>query len=292
MANEEWFLFYGPQLANPILQKLNPSKRHSVHVKDAYLSFSYPGIPFLEPCYPTAIVRGINDTDFKGKDKKGDEESYKKWLWERCSPGVGELFGNGVPELEGVAMLLPQGVVEQIKNSQVQCTPFEDGDKSKSAGPTFTATALILPFTSRFKDRGIAPSSKTLMRVIRPAITSGLSLDFMSHLVLIRPAPPPTTSKMLFITFLLIPHFLFLFLPLHLAQLLLSLLVSGLRRFDGFEVGEARKVLSGTIAALQVGKKEVAQWSWVWAGWWERWMPDFSSKADRKKEAVKVGSGL
>jgi hypothetical protein len=68
---------------------------------DAFLAFSLPGIPFLEPAYATALVKGYNDAgEWEGVDKDGrGGEAYRRWVWERCCPGM-DYTGEVPPSLE------------------------------------------------------------------------------------------------------------------------------------------------------------------------------------------------
>lgn len=115
-----------PDLQNPIdpslclptakllAARLGPTKplsSHTVLVPTAFLSFDMRGLPYLEPCFTSAIVEGVNDLGWSGlggkegegeqltKEEKEGNEGYRKWVWERCCPGL-EFTGELPPRLE------------------------------------------------------------------------------------------------------------------------------------------------------------------------------------------------
>lgn len=93
-----------PSTAKLLAARLGPTKplsSHTVLVPTAFLSFDMRGLPYLEPCFTSAIVEGVNDLGWEGltKEEKEGNEGYRKWVWERCCPGL-EFTGELPPRLE------------------------------------------------------------------------------------------------------------------------------------------------------------------------------------------------
>jgi hypothetical protein len=67
-------------------------------------------VPFIEPCFCSAIVQGYNDQEGhlgegdSSRDEKEGDGDYRRWVWERCSPGR-EYKGSLPPHLEVRALL-------------------------------------------------------------------------------------------------------------------------------------------------------------------------------------------
>lgn len=77
-----------------ILAGLKPCSTSAVVVPSSYLSWDLPGVPYVEPAFCSAIVRGYNDEEgvaasrsATSSEKEGEEGDYRRWVWERCSPG-------------------------------------------------------------------------------------------------------------------------------------------------------------------------------------------------------------
>lgn len=79
------------------LGKIKPISSASVQVPSAYLSFDHRGIPYLEPCYTSAIISGVNDDEFNSFPTSSIE--YAESIWSRCCPGM-EFSGQLPPLLE------------------------------------------------------------------------------------------------------------------------------------------------------------------------------------------------
>jgi hypothetical protein len=62
---------------------------------EAWLAWDAIGVPYVEPCKCSLIVKGLNDTDFAGEA----EEDYARYLSGKCAPGV-PFDGDSPPNVE------------------------------------------------------------------------------------------------------------------------------------------------------------------------------------------------
>ena len=87
-----------------------PAELMSARVPDAWLAWDVAGVPFLNPCRPNAIVRGVNDREWRryaslNAGSKVVEASadlpqspaYSRYLHDHCSPGQGRYVGQLAP---------------------------------------------------------------------------------------------------------------------------------------------------------------------------------------------------
>ena len=176
------------KLLSALLGPTPPLASYTVRVPSAFLSFDFAGIPFVEPCYTSAIVRGVNDRASSaepGGSERGEEGvEYRRWVWERCCPGL-EFTGELPPALEvrplssgricgqeradssqGVAYDLSSTHVAQVVASSepllpVDCTIFSNGDASISLG-TLVAHTLVAP--PEFRKKLLQPTARYALR--------------------------------------------------------------------------------------------------------------------------------
>ncbi|BGP14657.1 hypothetical protein JCM10213_001633 [Rhodosporidiobolus nylandii] len=253
-APTRWFLLYGahiyPARLAALLAGAKPLQSSTVAAQGAFLSFDVPGVPFLEPTYASALVQGVNDAGEWEEGGKGREsEEYRRWIWERCCPGM-QFEGELPPFLEGIAYELTHSDYARVVAAtvaasptapsalvRVRCTRFRDGDLSDMQGEvqaemlvaklerrpaglqptqqcvTFPPHVLVLSFPFfRSPDAAL----KYLALVGRGAFLNALSLRYLSYLTLLRPYTPTTRSKRLLRTLtrlLLLPSFLLFHLP-------------------------------------------------------------------------------
>lgn len=83
------------KLLTALFGSARPLSSTSCIVPDAWMTFDFRGLAFLEPCYTSAIVRGVSDVSWEGES----EEEYKRWVWDRCSPQL-KYDGEYPPSLE------------------------------------------------------------------------------------------------------------------------------------------------------------------------------------------------
>ena len=97
-------------------------------------------MPFIEPCFCSAIVQGYNDQEGhlgegdSSRDEKEGDGDYRRWVWERCSPGR-EYKGSLPPHLE-VRALLSSGYL-----SSALLTPSGDRDSPMSCPPQISKSS-------------------------------------------------------------------------------------------------------------------------------------------------------
>lgn len=86
-----------------VLLGVNPRSSSAVLIPTAWLSWDLAGVPYIEPCFCSAIVQGYNDHEGRSeavaKGEKEEGEGYRKWVWDRCAPGK-EYRGRMPPHLE------------------------------------------------------------------------------------------------------------------------------------------------------------------------------------------------
>lgn len=80
-----------------LLASLSPLSQHTAQVPYAWLAFARPGVPFAEPATASVIVQGLNDD---GAPAGTATQAYRRWVWERCAPGMEFEAGAKVPWLE------------------------------------------------------------------------------------------------------------------------------------------------------------------------------------------------
>ncbi|GAA5976903.1 hypothetical protein JCM10908_005670 [Rhodotorula pacifica] len=277
-GNTRWLILYGAQL-HPARQRLvlastSPLSSSAVVVPSAWLSWDLAGVPYIEPCFCSAIIRGYNDhegyagtglEDEKTKEgEAGEDEAYRRWVWERCSPGR-EYRGSLPPHLEGIAYelnptdfaLVTERAQELLPTVPTHCVSvralrFANGDSSTPLGAIEEAQILVgvAPHSPRLQ-----PTREYFMLVLRGAFFNTLSQPYLAHLTNLQPFNPSlsrlkTLSRYLF-TLSLLPSFLLFFLP---AQVLALpawgklgnwLMGSGLRKTRWAERWVSRWVGSG-----------------------------------------------
>ncbi|GAA5872265.1 hypothetical protein JCM8547_004797 [Rhodosporidiobolus lusitaniae] len=219
-----------------LLDGAHPISSSTARIRDAWLTFDLPGVPFLEPVYANALVKGVNDegewySGFGEKNEQQDEretEAYKRFVWERSCPGV-PFEGALPPNLEGIVYELSQAdynlVLSRAQASfpssplnpaalvPVRCIKFKDGDDSKPSGEV---TADLLVAMPKSRPAGLQPTQQYLGLVVRGAFLSALSLPYLNYLTLLRPYVPSTPEKRLtrsLFRLLLVPSFLIFHLP-------------------------------------------------------------------------------
>lgn len=109
------------KLLSALLGPTLPLTSYTVRIPTAFLSFDFAGIPFVEPCYTSAIVRGVNDGGWSeglGESERAwggvevrDRVEYRRWVWERACPGLE--FGGELPPALEVGPLSPFGGTPQ-----------------------------------------------------------------------------------------------------------------------------------------------------------------------------------
>ncbi|GAA6031728.1 hypothetical protein JCM8097_001955 [Rhodosporidiobolus ruineniae] len=240
-----WLVLYGPHLfpahLGRLLKGVKPVSSSAVVVHDTWLAFDVPGIPFLQPCYATALVKGFNDDgEWQGssalKGEKGDArdgEEYKRWVWERACPGMAhEFIGKLPPNLEGLAYELDDGDFDTVLSAvraaspatpsslvPLRCTKFVNGDPSNPFGE-ITAELLVAQPPSR--PVGLQPSQKYHRLIMAGAFLNVLSQPYLAHLQSLQPFVPSTRLKSLaqsFFRLLLLPSFLVFYLPSRLLSI-------------------------------------------------------------------------
>ncbi|KAK4047548.1 hypothetical protein OIV83_005335 [Microbotryomycetes sp. JL201] len=200
-----------------------PLATETVRIKDAWLAFTRKGVPFIEPCLATAIVRGFNDQPRIGTRETDcdNDEDFKRWIWQRSCPGL-DYTGSMPPFLEGVAYKMTQKDFERVQARlqvgqslvRVRAVMFSSitGHESEEIEvylPTFMNDANQEP--------GMQPTLRYLRLVLIGAHFSSLSQPFLGHLSLIRPFKPDLTVRKRFaswiMTSVMLPRYLFVHLP-------------------------------------------------------------------------------
>jgi hypothetical protein len=146
--------------------RIAPLSSVTVQVPSAFLSFDYRGVPFVEPCYTSAIVKGVNDQGWKqGLDAQAialdgvEGPRYRQYVWDRCCPGL-DFTGDLPPVLEVSSQdarvnvnytdrIHAQGVAYELSEAHwtaltsdpslapllpVQCYSFASGDPTGKTG--------------------------------------------------------------------------------------------------------------------------------------------------------------
>ncbi|GAA5884774.1 hypothetical protein JCM6882_005388 [Rhodosporidiobolus microsporus] len=228
-------VLYGPHLFPPRLRSIlgaaTPVSSSAVYIPNAWLTFDVPGVPFLEPVYANALVRGVNDQDaFAGEEKEKDggsrEERYSRWVWGRACPGM-QFEGELPPSLEGIVYELTDEDYQAVVSSAaaafpsssaslvlVHCTKFANGDP---AAPTGEVIAELLVAKPPPSSDALQPSQNQLRLVIAGALLSALSRPYIAYLSLLRPfiqtsSPSKALAVKLF-RLLLLPSFILFHLP-------------------------------------------------------------------------------
>ncbi|GAA6002095.1 hypothetical protein JCM10207_003070 [Rhodosporidiobolus poonsookiae] len=228
-----WLVLYGAHLFPPrlaaILGDAKPVSSSTVTVRDAFLAFDVPGVPFLEPVYANALLKGLNDAgewqSTTEKDGGRDGEAYKRWVWERVCPGM-TFEGSLPPNLEGMAYELPEADFEAVLKAARAASPnlpsslypvcavkFANGDPSKPLGEI---SAELLALEPSVRPAGLQPSPQYLGLVLRGAFLNALSRPYVAYLTLIRPYVVSTPEKKRVRTLfrlLLLPSFILFYLP-------------------------------------------------------------------------------
>lgn len=131
--------------AKLLAARLGPEKplsSHTVRVPTAFLSFDMRGLPFVEPCFCNALVQGVNDGEWpKGGEGERREEGevYRKWVWERCCPGL-EYTGELPPRLEVSAAWRGVGALRRWDRLFGAAPPFETAREIVHADLVFPHT--------------------------------------------------------------------------------------------------------------------------------------------------------
>ncbi|GAA5985840.1 hypothetical protein JCM5350_006911 [Sporobolomyces pararoseus] len=238
-------IIYGPHLfptkLAKLLKGLAPIASSTVVVPKAFLSFDIKGIPFLEPCYANCIVQNFNDrgareTDATEKslsEQKGDEresESYKRWIWSKCSTGAdyegslphpleGMMYELVTPEFDILLKRLLQASPSAPHSlTSVEYVPFVNGDSDKPTSTSKENRAEIVVFDSSSPGQHLQPTQQHLALILRGAFFTGpLTRTYLSHLFLLRPYDPSTSlSKRLMrrlVQLILLPQFLIFWVP-------------------------------------------------------------------------------
>jgi hypothetical protein len=77
-----------------VIGRMPDFAQHAIAPK-AWLAWDAVGVPYVEPCKCSLIVRDLNDTDFAGES----EEDYARYLSSKCAPGV-PFDGDSPPNVE------------------------------------------------------------------------------------------------------------------------------------------------------------------------------------------------
>ncbi|GAA5922328.1 hypothetical protein JCM1841_003070 [Sporobolomyces salmonicolor] len=233
-------VLYGPHLYRPscpsslssLLRSTQPISSSTVVVPDAYLAFDVPGVPFLEPAFANAIVKGYNDDgDWreelgeKAKDADARQSTaYKQWVWDRSCTGM-EFGGSLPPNLEGIAYELSEQdwpiVLSAVAAASpstpsslvpVHCIPYAGGDPSNPSEPF---TAHIRVAKPACQAASLQPTQQYLNLVLRGAFFNTLSREYLAHLILLRPYTLSPLQKLTrtLLRLLLLPSFLIFHVP-------------------------------------------------------------------------------
>ncbi|KAG0664955.1 hypothetical protein C6P46_000581 [Rhodotorula mucilaginosa] len=222
-SGTRWLILYGAQLhparQRQVLRETAPRSSSAVIVPTAWLSWDLAGVPFIEPCFCSAIVQGYNDQEGhlgegdSSRDEKEGDGDYRRWVWERCSPGR-EYKGSLPPHLEGIAYKLT------APDFEVVALRFAEGDSSKLLGEIPEAQLLVgvAPHLPRLQ-----PTREYFMLVLRGAFLNTLSQPYLAHLTNLQPFDPTLSrlkrlSRYLF-TLTLLPSFLLFYLPAQILAL-------------------------------------------------------------------------
>ncbi|ORY82362.1 hypothetical protein BCR35DRAFT_303763, partial [Leucosporidium creatinivorum] len=159
------------------------------------------GVPYLEPCFTGAIVMGVNDGGWRGgegdgegageewtKERKEESWEYRKWVWERCCPGL-EFTGELPPRLEGVAYELTESHWQRVMNFSPSPSPtsataarayqivsveaiiFEKGDSSKELGRLWADMPIVVEEEDR--EAGLMPTARLVLGLARCSRSRG-----------------------------------------------------------------------------------------------------------------------
>ncbi|GAA5843114.1 hypothetical protein JCM11251_003935 [Rhodosporidiobolus azoricus] len=229
-------LLYGPHLfpsrLRTILGDAKPLSYSTAYVPSAWLTFDLPGVPFLEPVYANALVKGWNDqegwalaAEEKDKSEVEEGERYKRWVWAKACPGTA-YEGELPPNLEGVVYELSAADFERVVSAAFAAFPSPSANlvpitcvkfSIDPAASTGEVTAEMLVAEPPRSTDALQPSQKQLRSVIVGALLSVLSRPYIAYLTHLSPyVPTSTPSKALTVKLfrlLLLPSFLLFHLP-------------------------------------------------------------------------------
>lgn len=129
-----------------------------------------------------------------------------------------------VLDVQGIAHRVRPHQLERLvqtsgfKPVNVICERYDTHSNWKKIGNPFEATALVAK--EHFRHPGLMPSVKAFYTLYRAALVSSLSADYLGHITLLRPYVPAhrgqtaRVAQRLFITCVLAPQFLLLYVPL------------------------------------------------------------------------------
>lgn len=143
-----------------------------------------------------------------------------------------ERFRLTLPVCKGLAhRIKPHQLERLVKTSgfkpvKVTCERYDTHSNWNRIGNPFEATALVAK--EKYRQPGLMPSIKAFYILYRGALVSSLSADYLGHVTLLRPYVPAHGGKKaqiaqrIFVTCVLAPQFLVLYMPLVALQKLLG----------------------------------------------------------------------